>query len=118
MVVDDEPDLVTVLREVLEFEGYRVLSNSDADRAPLEIQHAQPNLVILDVRMRGATDFQVLRAIKSDPATAAIPVLLCTAVHPDSAELQAEVAQHGCGLLLKPFELEALVEQVKHLIGE
>jgi DNA-binding response OmpR family regulator len=117
MVVDDELELVTMLREVLEFEGYRVLSSSDAVRAPLEIQQAQPNLVILDVRMRGAADFQVLRAIKSDATTAAIPVLLCTALHPGSAELQAEVAQHGCALLLKPFELDTLVDQIKHLLG-
>jgi len=117
MVVDDEPELAELLRELHEVEGYRVQVSRDAILAPLEIQRAQPDLVILDVRMRGAPDFRVLHAIKGEPATAAIPVLLCTAMHPGSADLQAEVAQHGCGLVLKPFVLEDLVEQVRHLIG-
>jgi CheY-like chemotaxis protein len=117
MVVDDELELVTLLREVLEFEGYRVLSSSDADRAPGEIKEAQPNLVILDSRMPGAPDFQVLNAIKNDPATSTIPVLLCTGIDPGSPELQATVAAHGCGLLRKPFELDALVAQVRQLLG-
>ena len=116
MVVDDEPELADVLREVLEVEGYQVLVSRDAARAPLEIQQAQPDLVILDVRMRGARDFQVLHAVKGDPATAAIPVLLCTAMDPGSEDLRAEVVQHGCGLVLKPFALEDLVEQVRRLI--
>ena len=117
MVVDDEPELADLIREVLEGEGYRVLVSPDATRAPQEIQRAQPDLVILDVRMRGAPDFQVLHAIKGDPTTAAIPTLLCTAMNPGSADLQAEVAQHGCGLLLKPFLLGDLLGQVRHLIG-
>jgi CheY-like chemotaxis protein len=81
LVIDDDPDVVEVIKVVLESVGYSVESASDGDSGLAKMRARKPALVILDVMMRKETEgFHVSYAIKNDPALAKIPILMLTAI--------------------------------------
>ncbi len=118
VIVEDDPALGAMMRECLAAEGYRVELCREGERALAVIQAARPALVILDVRMPGLGGLGVLYFLATDPVTAAIPVLLCTAVSPAELAAWGDVLdQKGVPILYKPFALAALTGQVEALLA-
>ena len=81
LVIDDDIDLVEILRVTLENEGYRVIDAQTGDRGLSMAKEQNPDLILLDVMM-GKVDegFQVAYELRSDDATAETPILMLTAV--------------------------------------
>jgi len=81
LIIDDDIDLVEVLRIVLESHGYAVIDAQDGDRGFRLIENQKPDLVILDVMMRTEDEgFVVAEKIRSTPLIADIPIIMLTAV--------------------------------------
>ncbi len=81
LIVDDDIDLVEVLRIVLESHGYEVIDAQDGDRGYLLIEREKPDLIILDVMMRTEDEgFYIAEKIRSQPDIANIPIIILTAV--------------------------------------
>jgi len=81
LIIDDDIDLIEVLRIVLESHGYTVLDAQDGDRGFRMIETEKPDLVILDVMMRTEDEgFVIARKIRSTPVIADIPIIMLTAV--------------------------------------
>lgn len=81
LIVDDDIDLVEVLRIVLESHGYDVIDAQDGDRGYLLIEREKPDLIILDVMMRTEDEgFYIAEKIRSQPDIANIPIIMLTAV--------------------------------------
>lgn len=81
LIIDDDIDLVEVLRIVLESHGYTVIDAQDGDRGFRLIENDKPDLVILDVMMRTEDEgFVVAEKIRSTPLIADIPIIMLTAV--------------------------------------
>lgn len=79
LVVDDAAELLVLIAKVLQQDGYEVITAIDAGDALTKAAEApQPDLILLDVEMPGATGFDVCRVLKGDPATAEIPVIFLT----------------------------------------
>lgn len=79
LVVDDEPQNIVVMREILK-SGYTVIAATDGARALSVAQSSSPpDLVMLDIMMPGLDGYEVLRRLRADPRTAAMPVVLVTA---------------------------------------
>jgi CheY-like chemotaxis protein len=76
MVVDDDPDILELARLVLEGGGYRVLAASSGEDALRRVATDAPHLILLDINMPGMDGWQVLRILKVDDRTRAIPVAL------------------------------------------
>ncbi|CAA9545447.1 MAG: hypothetical protein AVDCRST_MAG88-364 [uncultured Thermomicrobiales bacterium] len=117
VVVDDDELLAELMQTHLADLGYTVTSCTRGDEAFGVVRPARPDLVILDVRMAGLGGLGVLYLLATDPQTARIPVLLCTAV--SAAEMQAwdEVLdQKGVPILFKPFALADLMAAVRALL--
>ena len=110
LVVDDETDIREMIAELLRMDGHRVITARDG-RAALEQAHAsRPDLIVLDLMMPVMTGWQFIEAQQSDPALAAIPVVVIT------AGLDREVA--GAAMLLrKPFDIDLLLAAVSVLCG-
>lgn len=104
LVIDDDPDIVRVLTSALEDEGYRVLS-SIGDAAIEMARALHPDLVLLDLRMPGMDGAEVSRRLRADPATAAIPIIVVSAVQnlAQAVEKLPVDAQ-----VQKPFDLDQL----------
>lgn len=75
LVVDDEQDLLEILKFNLETEGYEVETAASAEEA-LTLDIGSFNLMLLDVMMGGMSGFAMARKLKDNPATAAIPIHL------------------------------------------
>jgi DNA-binding response OmpR family regulator len=78
LVVDDEPDFLKFIEEVLKREDYVV---STAETGPDALRHAaasRPDLILLDWNLPGKDGIEVCRALKEDPSTRTIPVIMLT----------------------------------------
>jgi two-component system alkaline phosphatase synthesis response regulator PhoP len=114
LVVDDERDIVELIRYNLASEGYAVLTAFNGEEALVQAA-ARPDLVILDVMMPVMDGFETCRRMKADPATAGIPVIFLTA---KSSEVDEVVGLElgADDYIQKPISPRKLVARVKALL--
>ena len=79
MVVDDNPDIITIVRTILEGKGYKVMSAYSGAELLSSLEKDKPDLVVLDIMMPEMDGLEVLTRLKAAPDTASIPVILLTA---------------------------------------
>lgn len=79
LVADDEADIREITRSILVKSGYEVFIAKDGNEALLMTNESMPDLVILDYLMPGLNGLEVCQALKKNPATAVIPVIIITA---------------------------------------
>jgi DNA-binding response OmpR family regulator len=115
LVVDDEASVRHLLQVMLSMEGYEpVLAANGAEGLQLAHEHL-PALVILDWMMPVLDGLATLQALRSDPTTAQIPVVMLTARQGDSAMAQAMV--HGADFYItKPFDAEEMLAVVRRFV--
>ncbi len=116
LVVDDDPVIQRLLKVNFEMEGYVVLIASDGVEGLERAQAERPDIVVLDVMMPKLSGLDVARALKSDPATSSIPVLLLSA-KAQEADLRAGDQTGADGYLTKPFDPLHLLQRVEDLIA-
>ncbi len=114
LVVDDEFDLASTLRAILEGAGYRVETCSNGREALERLRGGpRPDLVLTDVMMPLVSGFEVLQTMRQTPGLQEVPVVVMSSVPPgvkrDDYGWQA--------FLRKPFGLEVLMRTVRQLIG-
>jgi DNA-binding response OmpR family regulator len=78
LVVDDHPHIVRLVQRELEAEAYEIITAADGEEALEKIRRERPALVVLDVMLPKKSGLDVLRAVKADPSTRAIAVILLT----------------------------------------
>ena len=115
LVADDEDDIRALVTLAVRRAGCTVLTEvPDGTQALTAARTDPPDLAVLDVSMPGATGLEVCAALRSDPATAAVPVLLLSAgASPD--DIARGLAAGADAYLAKPFSLAALVARVREL---
>lgn len=115
LVVDDEPDVVSLLETTLKAEGFTVLSAYDGIAALDLCATERPDLVLLDLMMPMMSGYEVCEQIKANPLTKNIPVLCISSAH--TPEARAQCFRAGAAeLLKKPFFPAELVAQIgRHL---
>ncbi len=126
LVIDDDPDLVQVIRLTLEASGFRVFSAASGTEGLEQIKEIKPDLIVLDVMMDYTTEgFQVSLALRSPDPTSKyapyrdIPILMLTAIHtttplrfkPEEDYLPVD------DFVEKPLEPGDLVKKVEELLG-
>jgi DNA-binding response OmpR family regulator len=115
LIVDDEPRLAFMLSEMLEDAGYEAHA-IDNGRDALETVHRDPpDLMLLDVQMPGIDGFEVAARMKADPATAAIPIIMLSAMAGRGARvigLESGAEEY----LAKPFDRVELLARVRNLL--
>ncbi len=116
LVIDDEPDVLLLCRVNLEFEGYEVVGATDGVEGLEAARRVMPDIVLCDVMMPRMDGWQVLAAIKEDPRTADIPVIMLTA-----RALEADQIRGWSGgaadYITKPFSPLQLSAVVADVIG-
>jgi CheY-like chemotaxis protein len=128
LLVDDDKDFLELERRILESRGYRVVCFSDP-RAALAALHAggqpvTPDLVVTDLMMTSLdSGFTFARALKVDPRTAGIPIIIVSAVSSQKGfdfkpRTAADLEAMGADAFFdKPVAPEALLDKVKELLG-
>ena len=107
LIVDDDPRNCELLGRLLEMEGCRVRTASNAEAGLAMAAEMAPDLVLMDVRMPGIDGFEACRRLRDTPAMAATPIFLVTAYDDDDVWPQAAAAG-ASGLLAKPYDRAAL----------
>ena len=113
MLADDELDIRTILRILLETSDTQILEASNGTDALELARQSSPDLILLDWMMPGLDGLEVIRALRRDPETAAIPIIMLSS-QDQPHEIQQVLELDVTAFLSKPFnpaELLATVEQ-------
>jgi CheY-like chemotaxis protein len=115
LVVDDAPDIRLLMHEVLRVHGFGVDEAEDgADALAVLAAGDVPAVIVLDVQMPGVDGWATLAALRADPRTVDVPVVLCTVRSHPADQLRAW--ELGCDAFLgKPFRIDDLVREVRTL---
>src|ERR1017187_8939724 len=119
LIVDDTPTNVEMVQSVLEAEGFRTLTANDGPSARAMCASERPELILLDVVMPGETGFETCAKLKSDPATAGIPIIFLSALDDVNSKVTG-LKIGGVDYIAKPVHGEEVLARVRvHLrIGE
>jgi DNA-binding response OmpR family regulator len=115
LAIEDDAAIRGVYAELLTEEGFRVVTwGAVPDDGPAAVAVLGPDLVVLDlVIAQQPAGWNLLVALHGDPETASIPVLIVTASGTLVRDRAAELEDWGCGVLMKPFDVDDLVAAVR-----
>jgi two-component system alkaline phosphatase synthesis response regulator PhoP len=117
LVVDDEGDLLKLVKTRLEANGYKVTTLSSGKYVIETAKSEMPDIILLDVVMPGKNGCDVCRELKADEALRRIPVILFTAHYPEEEHLKLRSGEIGAeDYILKPFDAKILLAKIKSLV--
>ncbi|MFC1566428.1 response regulator transcription factor [bacterium] len=112
LIVDDEPEILLLIKEALNKEGFTVLTARNADSAIKISKERKPDLIILDLELGGISGWDVCRIIKENQETSEIPIIMITAKHIKTDDVVKGLDLGADDYVLKPFKLSILVARV------
>jgi len=115
LVVEDNPLNLKLVRDVLQVTGYEVLEATSGEDGVELARHGAPDLVLLDLQLPGIDGMEVLRLLRGDARTAAIPVVAVTAFAM-RADRERAGREGFDGYLTKPISIRELPAQVNRFI--
>jgi len=114
LVVDDSPTERYFLTDLLRKNGFDVVSAETGEDGVAKAKLEKPDLILMDVVMPGLNGFQATRMLSRDPATQAIPVIMCTTKNQDTDRVWG-LRQGAIDYLVKPIVTEELLTKIKAL---
>ena len=114
LVIDDDPDICTMIKMVLDYHGYTAMDADTEEKANSILGSNEINLIIMDMLLSGVDGSDICRRLKQNPRTASIPVLMFSA-HPNAKKIC--IAAGADDFISKPFEMIELLEKITSHIG-
>jgi len=116
MVVDDNPTNLRVLIDYLEDSGYETMVAPSGERAIQQLEHAKPELILLDIMMPGLDGFETCKRLKANADVKDIPVIFMTALSDTEKKLKG-FRMGAVDYITKPFQQEEVLARIKtHLL--
>lgn len=115
LIVDDEPDVITLLERTLRLEGFEVLTAYDGLAAMDIAENDQPGLILLDIMMPMMSGYEVCEQLKANPQTKHIPIICVTSAHGQANRENAQRAG-AQALIMKPFMTKELIAQINRYL--
>jgi len=112
LIVDDRPDNLKVLGDILKSEGYKVRPVTSGAFALQVAEKEKPDLVLLDIMMPGLDGFEVCACLKADPGLMDIPVIFISALN-DTSDIVKALSMGGADYITKPFQTEEVKARVR-----
>jgi len=117
LVVEDDPDLSTLVAEIFSVEGFEVRSAANRAQINAEVNKPMlPDLILLDIMLPDADGLQILARLRAHPKFARLPVIMMTG-KAEPSDVKAGLAAGADGYVSKPFRMSALVAAVNLVLG-
>lgn len=117
LIVDDEVEFLKLIKDNLEMRGLEVVTASSGVEAGLELAKAAPNLILMDVKMPGINGLQACEAIKRNPATKDLPIIIVSALA-DESDIKKAYKAGVADYFVKPVDIEKLVKRINEILEE
>ncbi len=115
LAVDDSQPVRDLLERILTPAGYTVSFAKDGGEALAAVPGAHPDIILIDIKLPTMDGYAVCRALKSNPATANIPVLMLTGMD-ETDDIRTALRYGADGYLMKPFRVEDLRGKIQELL--
>jgi two-component system alkaline phosphatase synthesis response regulator PhoP len=115
LVVDDEEDILELVRYNLVKEGYRVTTVASGEEALKSARSAQPDIVLLDLMLPGVDGLEVCRLLKHDPKTQHVPIIMLSAKGEES-DIVTGLELGAADYITKPFSPKVLVARLRAVL--
>ncbi len=115
LVVDDEPDNLILLEELLVLEGYATMSANNGKEALQVASQSPPDLILLDVMMPEIDGFEVCQCLRHNPQLKTIPIIFLTALDDEKSKLKG-LELMGDDYITKPFNTRLLLAKVANIL--
>ncbi|MFE4107668.1 GGDEF/EAL domain-containing response regulator [Almyronema epifaneia] len=116
LIVDDNPDNLRLLSEVLTHEGYEVRKATSGSMAIKSVQTLLPDLILLDILMPEMSGYEVCQQLKTNPVTAAAPIIFLSALNDPFDKVKA-FNVGAADYIAKPFQFEEVIARVRHQLA-
>ena len=116
LLIEDEPNIIEAICFILSRDGWTVHTHSDGTTAVERVRSLPPDVVILDVMLPGRSGFDILRELRADPATHALPVMMLTA-RGQTKDREMAAALGADHYMTKPFSNAEVLSLVRDLAG-
>ncbi|MEW6555828.1 MAG: response regulator transcription factor [Elusimicrobiota bacterium] len=116
LVVDDDKEILELVKDTLEISGFSVITARGADSAMEKIEAVSPALVILDLMLPGINGFELTRILKKDNKTKNIPIILMSAKFTDTQSIVTGLSSGADDYIAKPFDIDVLIARVKAIL--
>jgi len=114
LAVDDDQDLLTLIRSSLKRKGFHVDISVNGEDLNQLIKKHYPDVIILDIQMEGINGGDICKKLKEDPATSHIPIIMLSA-NTNLAEVTRDCGADDC--LSKPFNVEEMERHILKLVA-
>jgi DNA-binding response OmpR family regulator len=115
LIVDDEADLVSVLRFGLQSEGFEVLEAADGEEGLRRAREFRPDLMVLDLMLPKMDGYKVCRALKFDERYRGMPIIILSARSGDQ-DRRLALDMGADDFVTKPYDMRALVRRIRSFI--
>ena len=115
LIVEDEKDIILVLRNALEKNGYEVIDANDGEQALEKVSSEKPDLVILDIMIPKLDGISVNLRLKDNPSTKGLPVIVITGKSHMEELLKIKNELSVAAYLEKPFSVAMLIEKISQI---
>jgi len=116
LIVDDEKEFLALIREALEMRGFEVITACNAVESGLELATRLPSLILMDIKMPGIDGMQACKAIKRNPVTKNIPIVIVSGLVENSyAKKAKKLGITEC--LTKPVDIEKLINKIQEILN-
>jgi CheY-like chemotaxis protein len=116
LVVEDIPDILTLLKATLEFKGYRVVTARDGQEALEIIEHERPTVIVTDILMPRMDGFNLVHRLRLSPQTRDIPVIFLSATYVAPEDKAFALSLGVTRFIEKPVNFEEFLPAVSDLL--
>ncbi len=117
LIVDDEPDIVNLIKFILERKGFETIVARDGQTAIDMAIAEKPDLILLDAVMPVVDGYEACRQLKENPATKSIPIVILSAKS-QRAEIQMGIQTGAHDYICKPFDPKGFVSGIEEILKE
>ncbi len=118
LFVDDDPDIVRLVKETLLDEGFEFVSAEDGEGGIREAGKSHPDLIILDMQLPDIDGFEICRRLKADEGCKHIPIIMLTGKFKETSDKVEGLVDGADDYVLKPFDTQELLARIRAVLRE